>query len=235
MRYVIPAVAFALVMGSERWDGPFTFKALQRAGASAAGVASADPLADREVGDIHLTFDDGPHLTWTPEILDVLAEHDAVATFFPIGNQVDGGSALLRRAVTEGHRIGNHTWAHDRLVGIDATRFDDVVGRTSDAISEATGVSPTCLRPPGGEIDGSAQALARSRGLSVEMWTIDPQDWRGPGATAIVDHVVARVSAGDVVLLHDGGGDRSQTVTALDQLLSRLGRAGFTFAALPDC
>jgi peptidoglycan/xylan/chitin deacetylase (PgdA/CDA1 family) len=67
------------------------------------------------------------------------------------------------------------------------------------------------------------------------MWTIDPQDWRGPGSTAIVDHVVARVSAGDVVLLHDGGGDRSQTVRALDQLLSRLGRAGFTFTALPDC
>ena len=78
-------------------------------------------------------------------------------------------------------------------------------------------------------------AYPRSRGLSVEMWTIDPQDWREPGADAIVDDVVARVTAGDVVLLHDGGGDRSQTVRALDRLLDRLDRAGFDFTALPGC
>ncbi len=235
IRYVVLGLVVALVMGSERWDGPFTFEALQRAGAAATGAAPTDPMAGREDGDIHLTFDDGPHGTWTAEILDVLAEHGAVATFFPIGNQVDDGEALLRRAVAEGHRIGNHTWDHDRLVGIDEAEFDDVVGRTAGAITDSTGLTPTCLRPPGGEIDDDAQQWARSRGLSVEMWTVDPQDWREPGADAIVDDVIARVTAGDVVLLHDGGGDRSQTVRALDRLLDRLDRAGFDFTALPGC
>lgn len=235
IRYLVLAVVIALVMGSERWDGPFTFAALQRAGANAAG-ATPDDIADgREIGDVHITFDDGPSLEWTPEILDVLADHRARATFFPIGNQVAGGSELLRRAVDEGHRIGNHTWDHDRLVGIDPTTFDDTVGRTQEAVRAATGAIPTCLRPPQGVIDEPTRELAARRGLSVETWTIDPQDWNEPGVDAIVDSVVGQVNAGDVVLLHDGGGNRAQTARALDELLDRLGRAGFRFTVLPGC
>jgi peptidoglycan/xylan/chitin deacetylase (PgdA/CDA1 family) len=235
IRYIVVIVVVALVAGSERWDGPFTFEALQRAGASATGVAEAEPVPTRVVGEIHLTFDDGPHVTWTPQILDVLAEHGATATFFPIGNQVEGGQDLMRRAVAEGHRIGNHTWDHDRLVRIDEAAFDGTVGRTTDAIRNATGLTPTCLRPPQGVIDEATRSLARSRGLTIEMWTIDPQDWNQPGSRAIVDAVVDRVTAGDVVLLHDGGGDRSRTVRALDRMLDRLDRAGFRFTALPGC
>ena len=95
--------------------------------------------------------------------------------------------------------------------------------------------SPTCLRPPQGVIDEPTRELAARRGLSVETWTIDPQDWNEPGVDAIVDSVVGQVNAGDVVLLHDGGGDHAQTAGALDELLDRLGRAGFRFTVLPGC
>lgn len=234
-RYVALVIVVALVMGSERWDGPFTFESLQRAGAEATGATPDDELSEREVGEVYLTFDDGPHLTWTPAVLDVLAQHRSTATFFPIGNQVDGGAELLRRAVEDGHKIGNHTWDHDRLVGIAPTAFDLSVGRTRDAIRRATGVAPTCLRPPQGVIDDATRELAVSAGLSVELWTIDPQDWTEPGAGAIVDDVIGQVDAGAVILLHDGGGDRGQTVRAVDELLDRLGRAGFSFRALPGC
>lgn len=235
---MVVIVALALVMGSERWNGPFTFESLQRAGASASGVRVADPVAPpdlREPGTVYLTFDDGPTRAWTPLVLDVLADHDARATFFPIGSQVADEPGLMRRAVAEGHRIGNHTWGHDRLAGLTPNEFDETVDRTQRAIAGVTGTPPSCLRPPGGVIDQSARDMAASAGLAVASWTVDPSDWRKPGRDAIVDDVITRVRPGAVVLLHDGGGDRSQTVGALDELLDRLGSAGFRFEPLPGC
>lgn len=238
-------------MGSERWDGPFTFSALQRAAAEAtgaepagAGVATEDapPLAlraaDPASGDgpeIHLTFDDGPHVTWTPLILDVLAEYDARATFFPIGKQVDGGRSSLQRAVATGHRIGNHTWNHDSLVGADGSRMYRSVQRTQDAVAEATGFAPTCLRPPRGEIGELGRQVAEATGLSVEMWTVDTRDWDGESSGAIANAVLNGAADGAVVLLHDGGGDQRQTVQALDGMLRNLTDAGYRFTPLPGC
>lgn len=234
-RYLLLAVVLLAIGLSERYDGPFTVSAV--GGTVGAAVDVVVDRLDRQpdLGEIHLTFDDGPSLEATPAVLDILAKYDATVVFFPIGNQVDNGAELLRRAVEEGHRIGNHTWNHDSLLGITALDFDATVGRTQDAIQRATGVAPTCLRPPGGKVDDSARALASAAGLSVELWNVDPEDWKRPGASTIEAGVVDLAEPGDVVLLHDGGGDRDQTISALDGILDRLSEAGYRFTPLPGC
>jgi peptidoglycan/xylan/chitin deacetylase (PgdA/CDA1 family) len=103
---------------------------------------------------------------------------------------------------------------------------------TSAAIGRATGARPRCLRPPYGSVDAASADQARALGLRLTMWDVDPYDWRRPGAGVIAGRVLSRVRSGDVVLLHDGGGDRSQTVAALQQVLASLSARGFRFRAL---
>lgn len=257
-RHVALVVAVLAVGLSERFGGPFTVEALSDAVVTAVddvvdrfdetedeAVSSAvDGAADTAVGsafasgdggEIHLTFDDGPSPHATSAILDLLAEHDATAVFFPIGSQVGEQAALMQRAVAEGHLIGNHTWNHDPLPGLSRAQFDETIGRAQVAIAQATGVTPTCLRPPGGAIDDVARSHAAAAGLSVEMWTVDPRDWQQPGAAVIEEVVLAAAEPGSVVLLHDGGGDRTQTVEALGGLLDELADRGYRFTALPGC
>lgn len=237
-RWILVVVAVLAVGASERWDGPVTMEVVARSTtrlAEAAGSRLSPGPSPGSAGEIHLTFDDGPHLTYTPQVLDVLAAHDAAAVFYPIGNQVPDGAALLRRAVAEGHRIGNHTWDHDMLRGIDETGFALAVDRTQDAIGRELGAPARCLRPPGGALDGAVEARAAARGMSITLWTVDPSDWRRPGASAIADRVLAEAGDGDVVLLHDGGGDRSQTVAALDEILDELSGRGYRFTPVPGC
>jgi len=233
-RYVVLAGIVAIVAASERFGGPLTIDRLRAASADGAEYA-VDELRNRTaVGEIHLTFDDGPTGT-TADVLDVLDRYDATAVFFPIGEQVEDHAAVLRRATDEGHRLGNHTWSHDRLVAMSPSEYDAAVGRTQIVIERATGVTPSCLRPPGGVFDEESRARAAADGLSIELWTVDPADWTSPGADVIVERVVDAASDGAVVLLHDGGGDRSQTLAALDDLLFRLSSARYRFTALPGC
>ena len=224
-----------VVAASERVGGPLTVDALRNA-VSSTTEAAADQIRDRSArGEIHLTFDDGPTASYTAQILELLDRHDAEAVFFPIGEQVEPNAALLRRAVADGHRLGNHTWTHDRLADMTAWQFDAAVGRTQIAVERATGTTPTCLRPPEGSIDDGAVEMADAAGLSVELWTVDPLDWQITDADAIARRVIDRAEDGAVVLLHDGGGDRSATVDALRTILRDLGRDGYRFTVVPGC
>lgn len=232
--YLAIGLVVLLVAGSERYGGPFTRDALVDR-ISGAAAADAQIRETAEGGQVHLTFDDGPTRTITPQVLDLLREYDASAVFFPIGTRVEAGADLLRRAVVDGHRIGNHTWDHDELEGISGADFAASVGRTQVAIENATGVTPTCLRPPGGSIDDAALSLATAAGLTVRRWDVDPQDWRRPSPDAIVEEVLDRVGDGDVVLLHDGGGAGQGTVDALEEILQRLDRRGYRVTAMPGC
>lgn len=234
LRVAVVGLVVLVVVGSERFGGPFTREALVER-LSGAATADAQRRESAELGEVHLTFDDGPTRSITPRLLDVLEEYDATVVFFPIGNQVGPGTDLLRRAASAGHRVGNHTWNHDSLVGITDEQFDATVGRTQDAVELATGQRPTCLRPPGGEIDQSSVVRAAATGLDVHRWDVDPQDWLRPGRDAIVDDVLDSVGDGDVVLFHDGGGAGQQTVDAVDEILERLDRRGYRFTAIPGC
>ena len=220
--------------------GPLTWPKLL--GRRSGPLARANPAArvarpSRAPGSgsaavVYQTFDDGPTPTWTPRVLDLLARYRARATFFVVGRSAATWPGLVRRAYAAGHGVGNHTWSHRRLTGLRGAGLTAEVGATSAVIGRATGARPRCLRPPYATVDAASAYRARALGLRLTMWDVDSYDWRRPGAGVIAGRVLSRVGSGDVVLLHDGGGDRSQTVAALQQVLASLSARGFRFRAL---
>jgi peptidoglycan/xylan/chitin deacetylase (PgdA/CDA1 family) len=203
--------------------------------APAAGQASASSPVPAPVGSagvVYLTFDDGPTPAWTPRVLELLARYRAQATFFVLGRSAAAYPELVRQEFAAGHGVGNHTWSHRRLTGLKGGQLAAEVGATSTAIQRATGAPVRCLRPPYATVDAASADRVRALGLGLVLWDIDTYDWRSPGAGVIAGRVLDRVRSGDVVLLHDGGGDRSQTVAALEQVLATLSARGFRFSAL---
>ncbi len=197
------------------------------------GAALADSAAAGAV--LYLTFDDGPHPTYTPQVLDLRAAYGARATFFVLGSEVVQHPGVAARIVGDGHAIGNHTWSHARLPGLSTAALTREVVDTQDAIAAATGTRPACLRPLYGDRDDAVTARVTELGLRMVLWDLDPRDWERPGTAAIVDHVLARARPGSAVLLHDGRRDRQQTVAATAQLLAALTGQGYQLRALPGC
>jgi peptidoglycan-N-acetylglucosamine deacetylase len=201
----------------------------------AARPAPAGPAVPAPPGSarvVHLTFDDGPSPEWTPRVLELLARYRARATFFVLGSGAAAYPELVRQAFAAGHGIGNHTWSHRRLTGLDGDELAAEVSATSAAIQRATGVPVRCLRPPYATVDAASAARVKALGLHLVLWDVDTNDYLRPGAAVIAGRVLGRVRSGDVVLLHDGGGDRRQTVAALEPLLAALAARGFRFNAL---
>ena len=181
-------------------------------------------------GDVvYLTFDDGPHPVYTPQVLDVLARHGARATFFVTGSQAEAHPDLIRRIAAEGHTLGNHTWNHEDLAGLSRASFDETISRTQAVLAD---LAAPCLRPPYGSVDALTREWASSHGLSVMMWDASPKDWLRPPAAEIADYIVQWARPGVVMLLHDGGGDRSRTVQGLDMALERLSGEGLEYVPL---
>ena len=178
---------------------------------------------------IALTFDDGPHPEHTPALLDVLAREGVSATFFVTGLEVTRFPDIARRIVEEGHQIANHSYTHRdyRDMSYVDKRID--FQRAQDAIEEATGVRPNWARPPYGLMNASTLSLFGKEDIRVVLWTIDPLDFRRPGAGAIRNHVVDRARPGSIVLLHDGGGNREQTIRATRNIIRDLREEGFEF------
>lgn len=183
-----------------------------------------------ERGTVYLTFDDGPDPRWTPQVLDVLRRHGVRAVFFEVGQNVAAYPDLVARVRAEGHLVGNHTWSHAKLTDLRGRAIGDQLDRTDDAL----GGRVRCVRPPYGATDPRVAHVIGARGQRTVLWDVDPQDWARPGTDRIVRRVLASVHDGAVVLMHDGGGDRSQTVAALEQVLTRLEERGYGFGLL-DC
>lgn len=182
---------------------------------------------------LYLTFDDGPDSVWTPIIRGILARYGAKATFFVIGQQVDAMPWLTAANAAESHAIGIHTYRHSLLTLLPRSAVWDELASAQGAIVDSTGKSTNCFRPPYGAINATVAEVAASQGLTTWLWTVDPGDWRRPGVQAIVDNVRATAGPGSIVLLHDGGGDRSQTAAALEQILADFSRRGYRFLPLP--
>lgn len=185
-------------------------------------AASGDKL-------IYLSFDDGPRSPFTQQILDVLAKYNAKATFFVIGRQAAAQPEMIRTIYDAGHSVANHTYNHRSLLGLGWDTFRDEVAGAANAIGEH---SSNCLRPPYGRVDANTAKFAASLDYHLVTWTVDPRDWTQPGADVIANRVINSAYPGAVVVLHDGGSDRSQTVAALETILARLSEQGYTFAAM---
>ncbi|MFD7549062.1 polysaccharide deacetylase family protein [Streptomyces sp. NPDC059578] len=191
-----------------------------------AAPAVAAPAAPAKV--VYLTFDDGPGVH-TPKVLDLLKQYGAKATFYQNGANVTARPATTKRAHREGHSIQNHTWSHVDLRTVSATTFKSEVNRTDAAIRAQTNTTPTCLRPPYGAVNQTVRDRAAALRKGIRLWSVDTQNWARPGRAAIESRVLNNVRNGSVVLLHDAGGDRSQTVAALPKILKTLKARGYTF------
>jgi peptidoglycan/xylan/chitin deacetylase (PgdA/CDA1 family) len=181
---------------------------------------------------VALTIDDGPHPRWTPMLLDLLTQYRVPATFSVIGLQVKEFPKLVQRIVASGHQISDHTVTHPlNLPGLSATRIQEEIGNAHDRIAQTTGVAPKYFRAPGGAWSTRILDTAATRGMISIDWQVDPRDWSRPGTRTIANRLL-RAQAGDILLCHDGGGDRSETINALRTVLPALQRRGLTFVAL---
>ncbi|OUC99953.1 polysaccharide deacetylase family protein [Streptomyces swartbergensis] len=174
-----------------------------------------------------LTFDDGPDPRYTPDILDTLAEYDVRAMFFVCGEMVAGSKGLLARMADEGHVVGNHTWSHPLLTRLTRRQIRSQMERTCDVIEEACGERPEWFRAPYGAWNRAAFQLGAELGMEPLAWTLDTLDWTSPGTRTIVNRVENGAAPGVVVLAHDAGGDRSESVRALRRYLPELLDSGY--------
>jgi peptidoglycan/xylan/chitin deacetylase (PgdA/CDA1 family) len=179
---------------------------------------------------VALTFDDGPS-PYTSAVLDVLKREQVHATFFLIGQQVAGGASLVRRELAEGHMLADHTWSHANVSGGGAFASGQI-GSTASAIQRATGFRPCLFRAPYGAVSGSLIGLAHGLGFTTVEWDVDPQDWALPGSGAIYSRIVGTTHNGSIILMHDGGGPRSQTLAALPGIIHTLKARGYGFVTV---
>ena len=178
---------------------------------------------------IALTIDDGPDPVYTPQVLRVLHRYRVTATFSMIGLHVAAYPHLARAVAEEGHSIANHTWTHSDLVHMPAHRLHTELARTSHAIHAATGVHPQLFRAPYGAWSAAVIRQCEHMGMVPMDWSVDPRDWARPGVRSIVSNIMHNTRPGSIILEHDGGGNRSQTVDALRIVLPRLLREGYHF------
>ncbi|MGC4950200.1 polysaccharide deacetylase family protein [Streptomyces sp. DT224] len=169
-----------------------------------------------------LSFDDGPDPLHTPHILDTLREHDVRAMFFLCGEMANDNRDLVRRISDEGHTVGNHSWTHPLVTKLSRAGITDELGRTSDVIEEITGAAPLWYRAPYGAWNRDSFEIGAALGMEPMAWTVDTLDWTVPGTDTIVHRVRQGAGPGVVVLSHDAGGDRSQSVAALRRYLPEL-------------
>lgn len=189
---------------------------------------------------IALTFDDGPNTEYTTQILDILAANDASATFFTVGDRITGNAVdVVKRAYNEGHQISTHSWDHAAGSGTGTNlsfmspeeQVDEIV-KGYEIIAETTGhPASTSIRAPGGNFPASVIANLADLVTYEIGWNIDSNDWRKPGAAAI-ESAILSADPGDIILMHDGGGDRSQTVAALRSALPILRERGYRFVTI---
>lgn len=195
------------------------------------GRAVTAPARPRELA---LTFDDGPNPAWTPRLLDLLAEHGVRATFFMLGMRAQSEAELVRRAVSAGHVVGNHSWSHPNLARSSAARVREELKRTQETLQQIAGAPVRWFRPPYGARRPAVFRIAREMGLEPVLWNAMTTDWSEPSAERIamrleakIDGLERRGSAANIVL-HDGNhrersGDRGPSIAAAGLLLKRYG------------
>jgi peptidoglycan/xylan/chitin deacetylase (PgdA/CDA1 family) len=178
---------------------------------------------------IALTIDDGPDKVYTPQVLRLLDKYAVTATFSMIGIQAAAQPAVARDVAAAGHVISNHTWRHWNLAWLWPSAVTDEIDRGTDAIHKATGDAPAMFRAPYGAWSATVLKHCVRSGLTPLAWSVDPRDWSRPGVPAIVDNIMRNTKTGSIILEHDGGGNRSQTVAALKIVIPRLLDAGYHF------
>jgi peptidoglycan/xylan/chitin deacetylase (PgdA/CDA1 family) len=178
---------------------------------------------------IALTIDDGPDSRYTPQVLALLAQYKISATFCMLGKSAATHAGLVQEVTAAGHAIANHTYTHSDLGKADIATVRSEITRANDALAAAGAKPPVFFRAPFGSWSPTVFQVCQQLGLRPLDWSVDPRDWSRPGADHIVDTVLGHTHTGSIILEHDGGGDRSQTVAALTRFLPQLLAKGYRF------
>lgn len=181
---------------------------------------------------VALTFDDGPHPTHTPVLLDILARYNVKATFYVIGQMVRRYPEILHRIVAEGHEVGNHTWTHPTLSRLGNGSVLNEIDRTQEIVWRTVGALPVTMRPPYGAFTNrQSHMLSDQRNIPTIMWSVDPQDWRRPGSSVVAARMVHGAQPGSVILAHDIHGP---TVRAVPAAIEGIAARGLGFATMSE-
>jgi peptidoglycan/xylan/chitin deacetylase (PgdA/CDA1 family) len=185
---------------------------------------------------IALTFDDGPHPRYTPEILKILEEYGIHATFFFVGENVINYTDAARAVALRGHEIGNHTFHHvcPDQKGINSHVLREELSRCEKVIQQVTDTSPKIFRPPQGNWNEELYSLAREKDYDIVLWSIDTLDWAHTPSDKIAQHVIERAQSGDIILMHDYHSNSCTTTDALRQIIPALLSRGFHFVTVSE-
>jgi len=183
---------------------------------------------------VALTFDDGPWPGQTDRILDILQQEGVHATFFMQGGRVKKSPGLAKRVAQEGHLIGNHSLSHKLLTKEKPKEVRRQIVGGAKTIRSASGVQPVWFRPPYGAINSDVWKQTRKLRLKVALWDVDTRDWSRPGTKKIIRTAVKNAKPGSIILMHDGGTDRRQTIAALPKIIRDLKAKGYVFVTLEE-
>ena len=183
---------------------------------------------------VALTFDDGPHPTYTAEILDILKEHGIKATFFVIGENIERSKDVLMRCADEGHEIGNHTYSHAAANNCTARALKEEIEKTDRIIYELIGKKTELFRPPTGICNNRSVSLSTELGLKTIVWNVDTRDWAHTSTDKIIKNVLENVKSGSIILFHDYISAPSPTPAALRVIIPALTAKGYTFLTVSE-
>ncbi len=186
---------------------------------------------------IALTFDDGPHPKYTSEILDILNEYDAKATFFVLGKFAEAYPDIIKRQWEEGHEIGNHTYSHINTKKVSKDKIQEEYIKTQEVISSITNNNPKLFRPPYGSLDEKVIDVVENNNSVIVLWSYnqDSKDWSNPEVNKIVNTTLSNIENGDIILFHDYVYyDESHTVEALKKIIPELKNRGYEFVTISE-
>ena len=199
-----------------------------------AGVTEKITFTEVNVDGPHIamTFDDGPHATNTPKLLEMAAKRHIKLTFFVLGECVEQNPTVLQREVAEGHEIGNHSWSHPNLAKLSDEAVHSQLQRTEDIIVKTAGVKPKLMRPPYGELTKRQRIwVNHDFGYKVILWDVDPLDWKRPGPNVVAQRIIAGARPGSIILSHD---IHPPTIAAMPQVFDALLAKGFKFVTVSE-
>lgn len=189
---------------------------------------------ENEFMKIALTFDDGPHPRYTPQILDILDKYGIKATFFSIGVNADNYPEAMELIIKRGHEIGNHTYTHPHVSRLDPTDLHREIEKCEAALYSHTDIKTKLFRPPEGMIEGCVKSVIKQLEYKVILWDIDTMDWAHTPPEKIAENVIKNVSSGDIILMHDYIAYNSPTPEALELFIPILLEKGYKFVVISE-
>ena len=183
---------------------------------------------------IALTFDDGPHPRFTEKILNVLEKYDIKATFFVIGVNIENYPAPLKRIVQSGHEIGNHSYTHANQKALSEENIRCEIEKCENLIYESVGVKAKLFRPPQGQYGEGVEKIAREKGCSIILWSIDTKDWEHNPAKSIEELILSSIGCGDIILMHDYTSGKNSACEALEMIIPELLSKGYEFVTVSE-